>query len=390
MVSPKASDITVGNSTTSSSQTFSLHGPLLSSSGSSWISRKTWGGTSQLSNTTSTSSISSSIATSLPFQAARPANISQASLSLSRSLSSSSYPTSSNALSTAATLTFLNPSATTITALTVGMMSQTALSRSVATPLSAGTTGAGPLIGYSESITTIITSPPLAFFTSTSSNSDWTKDTTTLINGTIRPVLVGCNFCGGPHHGIVVAGLGREPTDPPRTGCGPGLLFGSSFGCGSEFDFPLLPPFMIGIDGTPLDESSGDDDGSSSEFEDEDHCSLPKSDGRTMQTSSPSLPPTSTVPSSSSSSTSSLASSKPSEYLVFPKTGTSADGFSALTRFFDDELGADNALQVSLNDAGDQVMYIIYTNEWFAQNPPLINPKVCIYFNEFQCYNASE
>ena len=142
------------------------------------------------------------------------------------------------------------------------------------------------------------------------------------------------------------------------------------------------------MDGTPIDESSVDD-GSGSECEDEDSCSLTKSDGRSMQSSATSLPPSSTVPRSTSSSTSSPASSKPSEYMVFPKAGTGSDGFSALARFFDDVLGADNALQVSLNDAGDQVMYIIYANESFAQKLPLIDSKVCTCFNEFQFYNAS-
>ena len=63
--------------------------------------------------------------------------------------------------------------------------------------------------------------------------------------------------------------------------------------------------------------------------------------------------------------------------MVFPMANTGSDGFSTLTRFFDDELGADNALQVSLNDAGDRVMYIIYANESFAQKLPLIDSKVC-------------
>ena len=75
--------------------------------------------------------------------------------------------------------------------------------------------------------------------------------------------------------------------------------------------------------------------------------------------------------------------------MVFPKAGTGSDGFIALKKFFDDELGAEKALSVSLDDAGDQVMYIIYANESFAQKLPLIDSKVCICFNEFQYYNAS-
>ena len=209
-----------------------------------------------------------------------------------------------------------------------------------------------------------------------------------MIYGTIFPVLVGCNVCGGPHHGIVVSGLGGGPTDPPRTGCGSGSIFASLFGCGAEFVFPLLPAFVIGMDGMPIDEDSGDY-GSGSECEYEDHCSLTESDGRTMQSSTTSLSPSSTVPRSSASSTSSLAPSKSSEYMVFPKAGTGSDGFSALTRFFDDELGADNAIQVSLNDAGDQVMYIIYTNESFAQKLPLLDSKVCTCFNDLHACNAS-
>ena len=75
--------------------------------------------------------------------------------------------------------------------------------------------------------------------------------------------------------------------------------------------------------------------------------------------------------------------------MVFPKAGTGSDGFGALTSFFNDELGADNALKVSLNDAGDHVMYIIYANESFAHRLPLIDSKVCNCFNEFQFDNAS-
>ena len=386
LTSLEASGVYARTSTNSSSQIYTLHGSLLLSSESSWISQKTSGDASQWSNITRISSFPSSVATSPPSPTSQPANISQTSLSLSKSLSRFAYPVSLNTLSTAARLTSSKSSAIKTTPPTVGTTS--ALARSVATPLSSGTIGTSPLTGYSASVTTIITSPPSAFSTSTASNSDWTTDTTTLIHGTVFPVLVGCNVCGGPHHGIVIAGLGGEPTDPPRTGCASGSVFGSLFGSGAEFDFPLLPPFVIGMDGTPIDESSGDD-GNGSECEDEDHCSITKSDRKTMQSSTTSLPPSSTIPHSTASSTTSLASSKPSEYMVFPKADTGSDGFSALTRFFDDELGADNALQVSLNDAGDQVMYIICANDSFAQKLPLMDSKGCTCFNKFPFDNAS-
>ncbi|KAF6225905.1 hypothetical protein HO133_009908 [Letharia lupina] len=229
-------------------------------------------------------------------------------------------------------------------------------------------------------ITTTITSPPSAYFTSTASNSDWTTDTTTLIDGTIRPVLVGCKVCGGLHHGIVIAGLGGAQADPRRTGCGSGSIFGSVFGCGSEFDFAPLPPFIIGLDGIPTEESADGEGGDSKVCEDDNICSLPTSEEKKSQE-----PTTLTIMPTSISSlgSSTISDTTPStsggssrEYMIFPTAGITSSELTALTEYFTDELGAGNVLPISLNDAGDQVMYVAYSSEIFASDLQTLNPKV--------------
>ena len=104
-------------------------------------------------------------------------------------------------------------------------------------------------------ITTTITSPPSAYRTSLVSNTLWHSDTTTTSGATIFPVFYSCGtLCGGDDHGLIIKGLGGDPTDPIRTGCGQGLIgsvFRSLFGCGTEFNFPPLVPFAIGVDGAP-------------------------------------------------------------------------------------------------------------------------------------------
>lgn len=248
--------------------------------------------------------------------------------------------------------------------------------------VSTGTSVAGPLAVYSVPITTTITSPPRAYFTSTASNSDWNTDTTTLIDGTIRPVLVGCKVCGGLHHGIIVAGLGGGPVDPTRTGCGSHSIFGSIFGCGTEFEFAPLPPFVIEMDGTPKQEGSSDDE-SGEDCDNEDLCSFSPSDQRkTQESTTLTLIPTSTstlLSSSNSKVVSSTSSGLSREYMVFPTAGVSSDDLNTLTRFFADELGTGNVLPVSLGDSDDETMYIVYTNESSALSLPRLNPKVCDY-----------
>ena len=104
-------------------------------------------------------------------------------------------------------------------------------------------------------ITTTITSPPPSYRTSLVSNTLWHSDTTTTSGATIFPVFYSCGtLCGGDDHGLIIKGLGGEPTDPIRTGCGQGLIgsiFRSPFSCGTEFHFPPLLPFAIGVDGAP-------------------------------------------------------------------------------------------------------------------------------------------
>lgn len=171
-------------------------------------------------------------------------------------------------------------------------------------------------------------------------------------------------------------------TDPARTGCGSGSIFGSVFGCGSEFDFSSLPPFIIGLDGTPIEISDGDgDDSGQEDCENENLCSLPTSNERktseaTTSTVTPS--PTSTLVSSLTTKTiSSMSGGSSSEYMIFPTAGITSDELTALTETLTDDLGTDNVLQVSLNDAGNQVTYVGYTSELSALNLQRLNPMVC-------------
>ena len=271
------------------------------------------------------------------------------------------------ASTTAAISLVLDSSAAADATSALGVTNQAPLSKPSTTTPPTRITAAGPMNTYSVAITTTITSPPSAYFTLTASNSDWTTDTFTSMDGTLRPVLVGCKVCGGPHHGIVLAGLG------------------SAIGSGSEFDLSPLPPFVVGTDGTPIEEHNNDDGSSSSDCDDEGHCSLPTSGGRTAQRSSTFVPTSTTIAASISMSTSAIvSSSRSSEYLVFPKIGTTSDELTALAGLFSDQLGADNAVQASLNDAGDQVMYVIYANESFALSLPQSNPKVCNYFTRIR------
>ncbi|KAF6238977.1 hypothetical protein HO173_002849 [Letharia columbiana] len=307
-------------------------------------------------------------------------NTSQALKSFSTLLSRSSLFSPLAALSTAAAPSALNTSATLSPNLASGVTSQASFSTHTTAWLSTTSTGASASDIYSMPITTTITSPPSAYFTSTASNSDWTTDTTTLIEGTIRPVLVGCKVCGGLHHGIVIAVLGGAQADPRRTGCGSGSIFGSVFGCGSEFDFAPLPPFIIGLDGIPTEESADGEGGDSKVCEDDNICSLPTSEEKKSQE-----PTTLTIMPTSISSlgSSTISDTTPStsggssrEYMIFPTAGITSSELTALTEYFTDELGAGNVLPISLNDAGDQVMYVAYSSEIFASDLQTLNPKV--------------
>ena len=174
----------------------------------------------------------------------------------------------------------------------------------------------------------------------------------------------------------MIAGLGGGPIDPVRPGCG--SIFGSVFGCGSEFDFFPLPPFVIGTDGTPVEENTDD---SEKDCEDKNLCSFSSSKLRTTQEpiTSTYMPrsTSSSTPSSVSKTVSSTSVMSPSEYMVFPTAGTTSAELTALTLNFTEELGADNVLPVSLNDAGDQVMYILYMSESFASDLRGRESKVC-------------
>lgn len=101
---------------------------------------------------------------------------------------------------------------------------------------------------------TTITSLPAAFSTFTASNSLWTSDTSTKINGTVFPV-----WYLGHHEGIVLAGLGGKPDDPVRPGCSG--LFKSIFGCNTWIKFPPLGIFRINSDGVPVPEDQPSDPG---------------------------------------------------------------------------------------------------------------------------------
>lgn len=121
---------------------------------------------------------------------------------------------------------------------------------------------------------------------------------------------------------------------------------------------------MIGSDGTPVEESdSSDDDGSEEDCEDDDACSSPMSKQRetqasTRSTSMPTL--TSTfVESTVSKVMTSTSGGLSSEYMVFPTAGATLEELTALAENLTDELGTDNVLSVSLNDVGDQTMYVI-------------------------------
>lgn len=92
---------------------------------------------------------------------------------------------------------------------------------------------------------TTITSPPAGFTTFTASNSLWTSDTTTMINGNIIPVLY-----LGKHKGIELEGLGGRSIDPVRSGCSG--LFRSVIGCGTWIKLPGLPTFEISPNGVPI------------------------------------------------------------------------------------------------------------------------------------------
>ena len=114
-----------------------------------------------------------------------------------------------------------------------GSFSQASASSSV--PITANNNGNG----------TTITSPPASFSTLTASNPSWTSDTTTVIHGTVIPVLY-----LGKHKGIELKGLGGKPGDPVRPGCSG--LFRSIIGCGTWIKLPGLPTFEISPDGVPI------------------------------------------------------------------------------------------------------------------------------------------
>ena len=382
VVSQSLSFGTAEGSTTIAGEITSVSGPSESQSRSSWVTQNTWDDGLQSSTAMAAPSIPSSVGPYIASQVTRLANISQALRSPKTLPFSSSVSSSSAALTAPAQSIALNQTFAPSTLLTSGVTSQFPSPTQSTSRFATGTTGAGPSTIYSVPITTTITSPPLAYFTSTASNSDWTKDTTTLIDGTIRPVMVGCRHCGGFHHGVVIAGLGGGSTDPARTGCESGSIFGSVFGCGSEFDFSPLPPFIIGVDGTPIEISDGGSDGSGHDgCENEDLCSLPTSNERkTPKATTSTLTPSSTstlISSSITKTISSMSSGSSNEYMIFPTAGITSDELTALTETLTDELGTDNVLRVSLNDAGNQVMYVGYTSELSALNLQRINPMVC-------------
>ena len=382
VISHSPSNSTARHSTTIAGETSSIHGTSVSGSGSSWVAQSARSGIPHL---------SSPIGPSFPVQATRLANTSQALKSFSKLPSRSSLFSPLAALSTAAAPSALNTSATLLPNLASGVTSQASFSTHTTAWLSTTSTGASASDIYSMPITTTITSPPSAYFTSTASNSDWTTDTTTIIEGTIRPVLVGCKVCGGLHHGIVIAGLGGAQADPRRTGCGSGSIFGSVFGCGSEFDFAPLPPFIIGLDGIPTEESADGEGGDSKLCEDDNICSLPTSEEKKSQEPTTlTIMPTSTSSLGSSTisdTTPSTSGGSSREYMIFPTAGITFSELTALTEYFTDELGAGNVLPISLNDAGDQVMYVAYSSEIFASDLQTLNPKVCKFFIENPSYS---
>lgn len=181
-------------------------------------------------------------------------------------------------------------------------------------------------------ITATITLPPPGFTTISASNSQWTGDTTTVSHGTTYPVVYGCAQCGGRHHGIIVGGLGGKPRDPERNGCGSGILaiFRSIFGCGTEFIFPGLPPFIIDPLGDPVTSAPETDSGPH-----EEPSGKPRSNG-------PSLSQASSTPiSSRAASSTSLCSptSTPNLYAIFLVDGVTNAETESLSTYLQEEVG---------------------------------------------------
>ena len=127
-----------------------------------------------------------------------------------------------------------------------GSLSQASVTPSIS--VTANNTGNG----------TTITSLPAGFSTFTASNSLWTSDTSTKINGTLFPV-----WYLGHHQGVVLAGLGGKPDDPVRPGCSG--LFKSIFGCNTWIKFPPLGIFRISSDGVPVPQDKPSDPGEPSD-----------------------------------------------------------------------------------------------------------------------------
>jgi hypothetical protein len=172
-------------------------------------------------------------------------------------------------------------------------------------------------------ITTTITSPPPAYSTSLVSNTLWHSDTTTTSGATTFPVLYSCGaLCGGDDHGLIIKGLGGDPTDPIRTGCGQGLfgmIFRSLFSCGTEFNFPPLI-FSIRVDGTPEIVRDPEDPNSTNLPS---TASLPSATNMTS---------TSMASTSTSMTSTNLSSTRPSNQSV-PSSCASRTAFSCTTTY---------------------------------------------------------
>ena len=194
------------------------------------------------------------------------------------------------------------------------------------------------------SITTTITSPPTGFATRLASNSQWSGDTNTVIDQTTYPVLYGCAYCGGSHHGIILVGLGGTSSDPTRTGCGSGILavFRSIFGCGTEFNFPSiwdLPAFIIDPSGDPVPlepesvpDQDSDPDPESSSDQKTVQTSQSRSDDPTLSRASStltSLAPTSLNPTSLNSTQSNSIPSTSIPSASIPSTSTPSTSISS-------------------------------------------------------------
>lgn len=231
-------------------------------------------------------------------------------------------------------------------------------------------------------LTTTITSLPSSF--STISVSQASSDTTSIINGTVFPVLY-----TGANEGILLAGLGfitASPKKPTRPGCKlKGLLaiFQTFVPCGAVLWIPRIGYIVIdprGIPrliessptpgrpkpavepiiipdppspyGPPADSGENDGDGKNTNYDKKTRVSSAVHETSTMTTSSILSSGTTSSTFSKQSSTSvqsSSASGTPGTWLIYP-SATPAPNPSSLRTFLQQELGSNSFREMTLLD----------------------------------------